>query len=65
MHYNINHLISSYLKILESIVERDFYPELTKLKLRMSYLNALESNDLEKLRQIQLLLEKRGSLQGG
>ncbi|XP_065663372.1 splicing factor ESS-2 homolog [Hydra vulgaris] len=47
-----------YLTILEKIVERDFYPELTKLKLRLHYLNALETDDVEKLREIQLQLER-------
>lgn len=50
-----------YLSILEKIVERDFYPELEKLRLRTSYLDALESNDVEKLRQVQLALEGSGS----
>jgi len=48
-----------YLEILDKIVERDFFPELSKLKLRTEYLDALESNDLEKLREIQLKLEKK------
>ena len=48
-----------YLSILEYIVEKDFFPELSKLKLRTSYLDALETNDLEKLRDIQMQLEKK------
>ena len=48
-----------YLSILEHIVEKDFFPELSKLKLRTAYLDALETNDLEKLRDIQMQLEKK------
>ena len=48
-----------YLSVLEKIIERDFYPELSKLRLRTSYLDALGSNNLEKLRQIQIALEQQ------
>lgn len=47
-----------YLTVLGKIVERDFYPELSRLKLRTMYIDALENNDLEALRTIQLELEK-------
>lgn len=47
-----------YLAVLDKIVERDFYPELTKLKLRTEYIDALDSNNVEKLRRIQIQLEQ-------
>eukprot|EP00111_Clytia_hemisphaerica_P014804 TCONS_00043635-protein len=47
-----------YLSVLDKIVERDFYPELSRMKLESEYLNALESDDVEELRKIQLLLDR-------
>lgn len=57
----IQGLLSSlytYFQVLDKIVERDFYPELTRLKLTTAYVEALDSNDVERLRQIQLQLER-------
>ncbi|KAJ8312152.1 hypothetical protein KUTeg_009525 [Tegillarca granosa] len=39
---------------LETIIERDFYPDLPKLKNQSEYFEALEKNDHVKLREIQM-----------
>ncbi|CAD5234060.1 unnamed protein product [Bursaphelenchus xylophilus] len=39
---------------LQKIIVRDYFPELPKLKAQKEYLDALESNDVEALRRIQM-----------
>jgi hypothetical protein len=34
------------------IIERDFFPDMEKLRAQNAYLEALERNDVEKLREI-------------
>ena len=40
------------LQSLNKIIQRDFFPELPKLRAQHEYLDAVEHNDLEKLREI-------------
>lgn len=42
----------TYVAALETIIQRDFYPELTKLQAQRDYLEAMEANDLERMRAI-------------
>ena len=39
---------------IEKIIERDFFPDLPKLSIQKSYFDALEQNDLVKLRELQM-----------
>ena len=48
---NIDKFISS-LQSLNKIIQRDFFPELPKLQAQHEYLDAVEHNDVEKLREI-------------
>jgi protein DGCR14 len=41
-----------YLQQMGKIIERDFFPDLEKLKAQNEYLDALDKNDLSKLREI-------------
>ena len=40
------------LQSLNKIIQRDFFPELSKLRAQHEYLDAVEHNDMEKLREI-------------
>lgn len=42
----------SYVKEVEKIIERDFFPDLENLKDRLEYLDAREQNDMVKLREL-------------
>lgn len=37
---------------MSKIIQRDFFPDLDKLKAQNQYLDAVEKNDLSKLREI-------------
>ena len=41
-----------YVRKIESIIQRDFFPDLTKLQVQAAYLEAMETNDIVKLREI-------------
>nr|CAG4641775.1 EOG090X07SU [Eurycercus lamellatus] len=42
----------AYVHRLETIIQRDFFPDLTKLQVQAAYMEALETNDIPKLREI-------------
>ncbi|XP_048763166.1 splicing factor ESS-2 homolog [Ostrea edulis] len=44
----------TYTKDVENIIEKDFFPDLPDLKSKAEYFEALEKNDLVKLRKFQL-----------
>lgn len=48
-----------YTQDLEDIIERDFYPDLPLLKARLEYQEALESNDIVKLRELKMKYESK------
>ncbi|VDK80596.1 unnamed protein product [Litomosoides sigmodontis] len=43
-----------YIGRLQEIIERDYFPELPKLKAQKEYLDAVAANDLTKIRELQL-----------
>nr|XP_061800896.1 splicing factor ESS-2 homolog [Nerophis lumbriciformis] len=43
-----------YIESLEKIVQRDFFPDVTKLQAQKDYLDAEESGDLERMREISI-----------
>ncbi len=44
----------SFVHSIERIVERDFYPDLPKLRAQHEYLTALENNDTDRLRELSI-----------
>ncbi|KAJ8346691.1 hypothetical protein SKAU_G00280920 [Synaphobranchus kaupii] len=44
----------SYIESLEKIIQRDFFPDVTKLQAQKDYLDAEENGDLEKMREIAI-----------
>lgn len=42
----------SYLEEMGRIIERDFFPDLEKLKAQNDYLDALDRNDMERVREL-------------
>ena len=42
----------TYIKSIENIIERDFFPEVTKLKAQNEYLDAVNMQDVDKLRAL-------------
>lgn len=48
-----------YTEGVEKILERDFFPDLSKMKAQAEYYEALDKNDLVKLRQLQNKFSKR------
>ncbi len=43
-----------FLQCVEKIIVRDFFPDLPKLEAQNEYLEALQSNDVRKLREIHI-----------
>ncbi|KAK7895250.1 hypothetical protein WMY93_020575 [Mugilogobius chulae] len=43
-----------YIENLEKIIQRDFFPDVTKLQAQKDYLEAEENGDLERMRQISI-----------
>ena len=39
---------------LEKIIQRDFFPDLKKLKAQKEYMDAMERNDLLKMRELAI-----------
>lgn len=39
---------------LEKIIQRDFFPDITKLQAQMDYIDAEENGDLERMREISI-----------
>ncbi|XP_071619078.1 splicing factor ESS-2 homolog [Heliangelus exortis] len=44
----------AYIESLETIIQRDFFPDVEKLRAQKEYLEAEENGDLEKMRQIAI-----------
>jgi protein DGCR14 len=44
----------TYLQKMEEIITRDFFPDLPKLRLQAEYIEAVESNDIDRLREVQM-----------
>ncbi|XP_014783666.1 splicing factor ESS-2 homolog [Octopus bimaculoides] len=44
----------TYIEGLQKIIQRDFFPDLPKWKAQAEYFDAVENNDLVKLREIQM-----------
>ncbi|KAJ7309649.1 hypothetical protein JRQ81_007706 [Phrynocephalus forsythii] len=44
----------AYIQSIEKIIQRDFFPDVEKLRAQKDYLEAEESGDLEKMRQIAI-----------
>nr|XP_006640414.1 PREDICTED: protein DGCR14 [Lepisosteus oculatus] len=44
----------NYIESLEKIIQRDFFPDVEKLRAQKEYLEAEESGDLEKMREIAI-----------
>ncbi|CAI9570347.1 unnamed protein product [Staurois parvus] len=52
----------TYIENLQKIIQRDFFPDVEKLRAQKEYLEAEESGDLEKMRQIAIKFGTSGKL---
>jgi len=48
------YILFIYFQEVEKIIEQDFFPDLTKLRAQTEYMQALEKNDLAKLKELEL-----------
>lgn len=48
-----------YTEGIEKIIEKDFFPDLSKMKAQSEYMEAMEKNDLVKLRELELRFSRR------
>jgi len=48
-----------FLQGLEKIIEKDFFPDLSKMKAQSEYMEALDKNDLVKLRELEIKFFKQ------
>ncbi|XP_042393021.1 splicing factor ESS-2 homolog [Zingiber officinale] len=56
----------SYVSVIERIIERDFFPDIPKLRDRLDWLEAVRSGDPVLIRDAQLkILERRAAAAGG
>ncbi|XP_068127665.1 splicing factor ESS-2 homolog [Hyperolius riggenbachi] len=51
-----------YIENLQKIIQRDFFPDVEKLRAQKEYLEAEESGDLEKMRQIAIKIGSSAKL---
>ncbi|KAH6934675.1 hypothetical protein HPB50_026803 [Hyalomma asiaticum] len=51
----------AYTAEIGKIIERDFFPDVPKLRAQNEYLDALEANNITKLRELQEKYQHRGS----
>ncbi len=47
-------IIISLFQDLEKIIQRDFFPDLAKLRAQKEYIEAVEKNDLVRMRELAL-----------
>lgn len=52
----------AYTSEIGKIIERDFFPDVPKLRAQNEYLDALEENNLTKLKELQERYQHRGSV---
>ncbi|CAM8888058.1 unnamed protein product [Rhodiola kirilowii] len=56
----------SYVAAIEKIIERDFFPDIPKLRDRLDWLEAVRSGDPVQIRDAQLkIMERRGRIAAG
>ncbi|KAJ3154045.1 DiGeorge syndrome critical region protein 14 [Geranomyces variabilis] len=55
----------SYVSALSTIIERDFFPNLTKMKVQNEYLNAVHGGDYSKARALDAEIRRMATDEGG
>ncbi|CAN7984791.1 unnamed protein product [Ixodes hexagonus] len=55
----------AYTAAIGKIIERDFFPDVPKLRAQNEYLDALEANNITKLRELQEKYQHRGGPRSG
>jgi protein DGCR14 len=54
----------TYVQAIDDIIQRDFYPDLPKLRNQLEWLEAEEKNDITKMREIAQVLKTSNSVRG-